>query len=485
MTDEAKKELGEESFEQMMKDFDAETGEGLRVGDKVRGKIVSIGEMSVFVDVGAKVEGMVDPAELKDENGELPLSEGDEIELYVVSMAPGSVTLSKALSGDGGMEALRQAFEAKVPVQGKVTGTNKGGFEVRAMGKRAFCPMSQMELSFVQDPTVYVGQSFEFVIIKFEKNGRNIVLSRRDLLEREKAEAQQKFLQEVQEGQVLEGTVKNLAPYGAFVEIAPGLAGLVHISELSWARVGDPSQAVQPGEQVRVKVLGVEEGKKDGQLKISLSIKQAGDDPWASVGERFEAGQKVTGKVVRLADFGAFVEIAPGVEGLVHVSEMSYAKRVNRPEEVVAVGQDVSVMIKDIDVDRRRLGLSIKDAEGDPWLDVPQKYPAGGEVEGEVEKLEQFGIFIQLEPGVTGLLPKSKIARAQDPKVFDALKPGDAVRLRVEEIDTGRRKITLGPVDSRQAEDWKKFAAPKKENKVAGGMGLLGEKLQEALNKKG
>jgi small subunit ribosomal protein S1 len=330
-----------------------------------------------------------------------------------------------------------------------------------------------------------VGKTLEFLITKLEQRGRNIVVSRRALLERDAAESTAAFVTETQVGDVVEGTVTRLAPFGAFVEIMPGLDGLVHISQLSHARVGHPEEAVTVGQRVKAKIVGIEQTGKADKLKISLSMKELAQDPWDTIASTFAEGDKVTGKVVRLADFGAFVEIAPGVDGLVHVSEMSYTKRVNKPADFVSEGQQVAVKIKSIDPESRRIGLSMKDAEGDPWMEVADKYAPGQKVQGTVEKLEQFGIFIQLEPGITGLLPKSVLARSENPGAFDKLHPGDTVEIVIGEVKTAERKISLTTGDAREDGDWKKFAPTRQPAGASpSGMGVLGAKLQEALDKK-
>jgi len=231
---------------------------------------------------------------------------------------------------------------------------------------------------------------------------------------------------------------------------------------------------------VRVKYLGASAGKKPGETRLALSIKQAQDDPWKTVGERFKDGDKVTGKVVKLMDFGAFVEIAPGIEGLVHISEMSYAKRVNKPGEVVQVGDMVAAVVKQVDVDKQRISLSMRDAEGDPWLNVAEKYPVGQTVEGTVEKRQQFGLFITLEPGVTGLLPQSVMSRAEGEVKFDKLGAGDKVVVSIESVNTRERKISLGTGKKDEVSDWKGYKPQASDS----GMGSLGSALAEALKKK-
>jgi small subunit ribosomal protein S1 len=231
-------------------------------------------------------------------------------------------------------------------------------------------------------------------------------------------------LAQLSEDSDLEGSVVRLVPFGAFVSLTPGVEGLVHISELSWSRLDNPEQAVTVGDRLQVKVLGIKAGETQGAPKISLSVKQAMGDPWADIQQRVKAGQKRLGKVTRCANFGAFVELAPGIEGLVHISEMSYTRRVMRPEEIVAPGDEIMVMVKEVDLDRKRISLSIKDAEGDPWADIEDKYKPGKTVTGQVEKKEGFGIFVNLEPGITGLLPKSKIAASEKSAEIESLKPG-------------------------------------------------------------
>ena len=478
-------EDGDESFAELFEQYSEGGGDDVNVGDKVSGAVIQVGETTVFVDTGTKLDGIVEKEELLDENGECTVKEGDTVELYVVGKDSGGIKLSRAISGVGGLAMLEEAKAGALPVEGVVDSTCKGGFNVTVMQRRAFCPVSQIDNRFVEDPEEYVGKTLEFLITKLEQRGRNVVISRRALLERETAQAVENFTEATSVGDEVEGTVTRLAPFGAFVEIMPGLDGLVHISQISHARIGHPEEAVTVGQKVKAKVTRYEHDDK-GRLKISLSMKELAQNPWDTVSATFAEGDKVTGKVVRIADFGAFVEIAPGVDGLVHVSEMSYTQRVHKPADFVSEGEQVSVKIKSIDLENRRIGLSMRDAEGDPWLEVADKYQAGQKVEGTVEKQEQFGIFIQLEPGVTGLLPKSVIARNENAAKYEKLHSGDAVEIVIGEVKAGERKISLTTGDAVDGDEWKQFA-PKKEKSApgdSGGMGLLGAKLQEAMNKK-
>ena len=468
-----------EDFAELFASYESQRKAALKAGDKVSGTVISIGQKSVFVDCGASVDGIVDREELLNDAGELTVAEGDTLELYVVGLTDDSVRLSKALTGAGGLNMLQDAYDGGVPVEGKVREQIKGGFHVEIMKRRAFCPVSQIDSRYVANPEDYVGQTLQFRITKLTEGGRNIVVSRRALLEAEQQQASAEFFDGVKPGDVVEGTVTRLAAFGAFVELVPGVEGLVHISEISWARIQSPEEALSVGDRVRVKYLGTSAGKKPGETRLSLSIKQAQDDPWKTVSERFKDGDKVTGKVVKLMEFGAFVEIAPGIEGLVHVSEMSYAKRIHKPGDVVQVGDMVAAVIKQVDVEKQRISLSMRDAEGDPWLTVADKYPVGQTFEGTVEKRQQFGLFVNLEPGVTGLLPQSVMAKAEGEVKFDKLVPGDKVVVSIESVNLRDRKISLGTGKKEEVSDWKGY-----KPQAGGDMGSLGDVLAKALKKK-
>ena len=469
----------EESFAKMLDDYSPGSNTEIRIGDKIRGEIVSIGRDSVFVDTGTKIDGVVDKAELLDKDGEMTLQEGDELELYVVALAEEEIKLSKAVSGIGGLHMLKEAFEKAVPVEGKILETCKGGLRVEVLQRKAFCPISQVDLNFVEEPAEYVGKSFDFLITTFEEKGKNIVISRRALLAREQEKARKAFYDNLDVGTIMNGTITRIMPYGAFVKLSDGVEGMVHVSELSWSKTATPETMLKLADTVQVKVISIEPDKKPGLLKIGLSMKQLIEDPWNSAGENFHEGDKISGTVTRCANFGVFVEIAAGIEGLVHISEMSYKKRVLKPEDEVTVGETVSVLIKEVDLEKRRISLSIRDAEGDPWIDVSEKYTAGQAIEGILEKKESFGYFITLEPGITGLLPKSNIRKLSEPAVVEKLKEGDMLPVIVESINPGERKITLAPGNTADEQNWQTFTDSSNSS-----MGSLGEKLQHALSKK-
>jgi small subunit ribosomal protein S1 len=471
----------EESFAKLLDSYDVGMNDEIQVGDKIKGEIIEIGMDSVFINTGTKIDGVVEKNELCNEDGEFPFEKGDKLDLYVVFSSESEIKLSKALSGDSGGQALYDAYKNQIPVDGKVTETCKGGFRVEVMKKLAFCPLSQMDIRFVTKPEEFTGNTYQFMITRIEEKGRNIVVSRRNFLEMDLKEARDQFIKELTVDAVLEGQIIKLMDFGVFVELFPGIEGMIHISELSWTRIDHPKEVVKEGDSVKVKVISIEEQESTNKLKIGLSLKQEAGDPWDTVTDKFKIGDMIKGRVTRCLDFGAFVEIAPGIEGLVHVSEMSYTKRVHRAQDEVNSGDTVSVMIKEIDFEKKRISLSIKDAEGDPWVDVKDKYPAGKTVIGKVERKETFGLFICLEPGVTGLLHKSKISKSYDASGIEKLKAGNEINVQVEDVNTRDRRITLVPADASGSEDWRSY---KSESGTSSGTGSLGEKLQQALKAK-
>lgn len=484
VTPPANSDEDEMSFEEMLKQHEREESPQSRLepGQRVSVRIVAITDDTVFVSTGSKVDGIVDREELESD-GELPFKVDDMLDLYVVTVTPQEVKLSRILRGAGSLMALEEAKDAGLPVEGKVTGQVKGGYAVDIMKRRAFCPMGQIDFRAPEDPEAPVGKMFPFLITKLEKGGRNIVVSRRLLLEREQAENLEVLLAEMHEGDVREGTVTRLAPFGAFVELVPGVEGLVHVSELSWSRVAQADEAVSVGDRVRVKIQGIAKGEKG--TRISLSIKAVTDDPWKDVAARLTVGDVVSGKVVRLAPFGAFVEVLPGVEGLVHLSELSYEKRVMKAEEVVAPDDHVSVKIKEVDPEKRRISLSLRDVAGNPWDTVADLLPLDADITGTVEKRAPFGLFITLSPGITGLLPNQVIQASPSRKALDSLNPGDPVAVRVRDIDVQNHRVSLLPAGEEDAaaveKDWKRHA-PKPA--PAPSVGALGMALQAAMDKK-
>lgn len=476
MNDDAQNDAPEESFAELFESYTSGMSQDIQVGDKIRGQIISIGKDTVFMDTGTKIDGAVDKAELLDENGDFPYRAGDFLEMYVTAMTENEIVLSKAISGVGGLNQLKDACSQKIPVEGKVTATCKGGFEVEILKRRAFCPVSQLDLSYIESPEDYVGKVYSFLITRFEENGRNIVVSRRELLKKQQDAEQKEIYKKLTLDSEWDGRVTRLMPFGAFVDIGAGIEGMVHVSELSWSRVETPQDVVRIGDSLRVRVIGLKPAEGKERAKISLSAKQLQSHPWDSLEDKFKVGDVLDGKVTRCAKFGAFVEIAPGVEGLVHISEMSYEKRVVNPEAIVQPNDVVSVLVKEIDFEKRRISLSIRDAKGDPWVGFRDTYSAGQSITGTLEKREKFGLFIKLAPGVTGLLPQSVINQSTDRADLEKLKTGDSVTVTIEEIKPAERKVSLSVGSGAEDEDWRKHTQSE-----GNAIGSLGEKLQQAL----
>jgi small subunit ribosomal protein S1 len=361
---------GDEDFASLLAEYDekqAHGGRGPSVGDTVKGRVISIGAESVFVDLGGKAEGVLEREELTDRDGKLTVAVGDTVEARVVDLGArtGSIILRKVMGSARGVEAreeLLQAFEHRIPVEGLVTGVVKGGVEVQIAGTRGFCPAGQLDIRFVEDPAIFVGQRLTFRISRLEP-GRgaqlNLVLSRRALLAEEAEVRAAELRQRLEVGAVLPGVVTTIKDYGAFVDLG-GIEGMLHVSELGFQRVGHPSEVLSVGQPVQVQVTKLEKtGDPRRPEKISLSLKALEKDPWTEVADRYTEGSRLRGRVVRLQPFGAFVEIEPGIEGLVHISQMAADRRINNPREVVEVGQEVEVTVVGVEASRRRISLSL------------------------------------------------------------------------------------------------------------------------------
>lgn len=480
MADEMKND--EENFAEMLAGHEAQDSK-LQMGQKIKGKIITISGDDVFLDIGIKEDGVMDKKDLLDARGEIVAAPGDEVEGFVTSISSQGVKISRSMSG-GGIAALEDAKEAGLPVEGRVKGPCKGGYQIDILGKTAFCPGSQMEQA--QDGEDLTGRQMLFLITRIENHGRNLVVSHRALVERERQESLDKLLASVNVGDIVEGKVTRLARFGAFVEIAPFVEGMVHISELSWSHITTPEEAVAPDEIIKVKIL--ETGKDDkNRLRISLSRKQAMGDPWDEIGDKFKPGDVVEGTVRRLAPFGAFVEIAPGIEGLVHLSEMSWEKRINKAEDALSQGEKVQVKIKEINPETKRVSLSLRDALGDPWAMAGEKLVPGTKISGKVESRGQYGIFVSLLPGITGLLPLSAIKNSPLGAQINKLSPGDDIQVSVQKTDIGARRISLVPVGGEETveedKSWREHVGVK--DGPSGDMGIMAQALNKALQKKG
>ncbi len=467
----------EPSFAELLESYSSRITRDIRTGDRLSSRIISIEKDSVFFDTGTQTDGVAVKSDLLNEQGEFPYHVGDTLELYVVSANEDAIRLSRSISGTADTTMLKDAFHSAVPVSGKVTGVCKGGFHVDIHHTRAFCPISQMDVSYVENPEIYVGQTFDFLILQFEEHGKNIVVSRRELMKRAMEAHKKTFLETLSVGVVCTGKIVRIMPYGAFVELTPGLTGLLPVSEISWSHIEKPEDVLNSDDVLQVVVTAIQPREGDDP-KISLSVKQVLENPWTTVHERFHIGDRIQGNVSRLAPFGAFVEIAPGIDGLVHISEISYKKRVNRIEDFLATGETVYVLIKEIDLIKKRISLSIKDAEGDPWMDVSEKFKPGQSVEGILQKKEKWGYLITLSPGITGILPISAIRSSAQASTVESLKPGRAMTVVIDAIKPEERSITLR-IDAPENDNWQQYTPSRKPLP----MGTLGDKLQEALNR--
>ena len=452
----------------------------LKPGDRVRGTIVGLVDDSVLVDVRGKSEGFIPKRELMGPGGQLRADVGQEIEAQVVSADATGIRLSYgAVQALRLSEQLESAAANNVPVKGKVVGYNKGGLEVKLGGRRAFCPASQVSRDFSEDLSAHVGQSYTFLITRYDPTGRRTVVSRRAFLEREAKELAAQTRQMIEPGAVLAGTVRKVMEFGAFVDLG-GVDGLVHVSELSWDRVEHPKDVVSEGQQVMVKVLKIDTARD----RIALSMKQADGDPWEGVTDTFEVGGSYDGKVTRLANFGAFVELAPGLEGLVHVSEIDW-KRIRHPGDVLTVGDQVTVRLLELDRKKRRLSLSIKQGIEDPWSTMTDQIKVGREIEVTVEKVADFGVFCTIGEGVTGLMPNSLTNTPRGTNLKRTFKVGSKIKVFVEAIDRRQRKVTLTRKQSGEGgnQDYKAYLKQQKKSQSEG-LGALAMALQSALDDK-
>jgi small subunit ribosomal protein S1 len=402
------------------------------IGQLVKGVVASVQNDAILVSFGGKSEFVLPRAE-----GETEVKEGDPIEAVVVSVSP-ELRLSRGLAAERrNAEELRQAYEARVPVEGKVLSRNKGGYNVTIGKVSAFCPGSQIDLGRGRDPNSHVNETYTFRIIEYGEGGRKIVVSRAALLREEREAKELEIRAKLAVGSIFEGPVTSITDYGAFVDIG-GIEGMVHVSELSRRRVGHPKEIVTPGQVVKVKVTKIDETGR----RISLSMKEFEKDPWADALDRYGSGSSFTGKILRVADFGFFVEIEPGFEGLLHVSQLPPGMAKNDP--ALAPGEMVRGWIRDIDPVKRKIGLALREvATGDPWADIDMKYPLESVFEGQLERIAPFGLFVLLEPGLTGLVPNSETGTPPGTDLARQYAPGQKVIVKLIAIDKQKKKLTL------------------------------------------
>ncbi|HKS24288.1 MAG TPA: S1 RNA-binding domain-containing protein [Thermoanaerobaculia bacterium] len=441
-------------------------------GELLHGQIVSISGDDAYISYGGPSEAVMDAAELEG------LDVGDSIEGTVVKTSP-EIRISRKLArGKASLEQLRQMYENRLPVEGKVSARNKGGFDVNISGLRAFCPLSQIALGKIDNPDQFVGQAYEFRVTELSDDGRRIVVSRAALLKEAAAARAEETRKAIVPGAELTGTIKTITPFGAFVDLG-GVDGLLHVSEMSRRRVSNPNEVVAVGQEVRVKVIKVENGGK----RISLSMKDQEPDPWSDVAERYPAGAQFTGRIVRSTDFGLFVEIEPGVDGLVHFSQLPFGVKQGDPS--VAIGTTVTGWVREVDPSKKRLSLSLREvAVSDPWESAQQKYPIGKTVEGVVDHGAAPGIFVQIEPGLTGLIPSSEISVPPGGDPSRAYEPGEKVVVRVMSVDPQRKRISLSVEAAKAAAEREEYVKFMDDRDAAEGESAMALAFRRAMEKK-
>ena len=453
----------------------------LERGQTIEGRIVAIGPEVAFVDVGGKGEATIDVGELKDADGQLEVAVGDRVQAMVLSTA-GGLTLSRRLArGAATDRQLEDAFHSGLPVEGKVERAVKGGYEVRIGRARGFCPTSQID-SVRTEPAAHEGRVYEFRIIEYKDGGRNLVVSRRALLEEAQRANAEQVRRSIVPGAVLTGRIASVREFGAFVDLGGGVQGLLHVSEMGWSRVADTSQVVKPGDEITVKVLRVDDDKQ----KISLGLKQLTADPWSSVPETYAVADVRTGRVTRLAEFGAFVELEPGVEALAHASTFAPTGRADGWSSGIAPGMTASFEILSIDPEKKRIGVALVpegSARAGATTSSRTEIAPGARLTGKVERHEKFGVFVFLAPGRIGLIPLSETGVPKEADVPRAFPIGADVEVVVLEVDPAGRRIRLSAKavrDARDAEELRDYTA-RQDTAPPQGFGALADKLRGAL----
>ena len=444
-------EYNEAEFKDLVKLYEGTLGK-ISEGEIVNGRVVAIGDTEVTVDIGFKSEGTVPLAEFTNRDA---LKVGDAIEVFLESVEDkdGQLVLSRKRADFMRIwERVTKSFDTGEVLQGRCVRRIKGGIVVDLLGIDAFLPGSQIDVRPVRDFDAFIGRTMDFRVVKINHPSENVVVSHKILVEEEMSGQRKAIIESLEKGQILEGTVKAITDFGVFVDLG-GVDGLVHITDLSWGRINHPSEIVKLDQTINVVVLDFDQEKK----RISLGYKQLQPHPWENIQDKYPVGTKVVGKVVSLADYGAFVEIEKGIEGLIHISEMSWTQHIKHPSQVVSMGQMVDAIILSLDKDAKKLSLGIKQLEPDPWLTLMQKYPVGSRHKGVVRNLTNFGVFVELEQGVDGLVHISDLSWTKKVRhPGEIVKKGDELEVIILGVDVDQRRISLG---HKQIEDnpWDKF----------------------------
>ncbi len=466
----------EEDFAALLQASEKDRQRSVEMDRQIEGTVVSIGEEWIFVDIGFKSEGHIARQEVSDDEGHLKVQVGDRIAAYVVKSREGEILLSIKMTAAASEEAIRGASRSGVPVEGVVSAQRKGGYTVRVFGKEAFCPYSQIDLRPGGAAEEYIGQRFTFRITEYSEGGRNIVVSRRSILEEDRAKQVAALKDRLAPGDLVEGTVRKLADFGAFVDLG-GVEGLIPMSEMAWHRVNKASEILSTGDRVNVKIMDLDWAKN----RISLSLKQTLEDPWTTAMNRYQEGDTSSGTVTRLMNFGAFVELEPGIEGLVHVSNMGTGRRVNHPREVLEGGEKVEVRVLSVDAQNRRIGLELCVA-GDE--EVSPELNQGDVLSGIVDSVKEYGVFVSLPGGRSGLLHVSQIEGGARGDLRRRFQPGAAIDVEILEVDPETKKISLSTrslAHRSEESEFKHYVSDK--NKTGTAFGTLGDLLKDKLQK--
>jgi small subunit ribosomal protein S1 len=454
----------------------------LAKGQTIEGTIVAFGPEVAFVDVGSKAEAQIDLAELKDAEGDVEFSVGDRIQAMVVSTSGGVMLSRRGVRNAATQRELEDAFQSGLAVEGKVERAVKGGYEVRIARERAFCPLSQIDIVRTTDPSVHEGQTYTFRIIEYKDSGKSVVVSRRKHLEEQQRASADAVRQSIVPGAVLSGRVVSVPAFGAFVDLGGGIQGLLHVSDMSWSRIDSPGEIVAPGDQITVKVLRVE----DATQKISLGLKQLLDDPWSRVPATYAVGDVRTGRVTRVADFGAFVELEPGIEGLAHASTFVPTGRKGGWATSVPVGSSAVFEILSIDTAQKRIGIALVDeasSRAQGATAAPGVLAVGATVTGKVERHEKFGVFVFLSPGRTGLMPLDETGLDRGADLAKAFPIGSDVEVVVLEIDPSGRRIRVSKravAEQREQAELRDYAA-RQDATPSASLGTMADNLRKAL----
>ncbi|NZA28021.1 30S ribosomal protein S1 [Luteimonas sp. SJ-92] len=439
----------------------------LKPGSIVTGIVVQVRTDVVVINAGLKSEGIVPIEQFRNDDGEIDIAEGDTVKVALDALENGfgETVLSREKAKRAMVwDELEEALEKNETVTGRISGKVKGGFTVDIKDVRAFLPGSLVDVRPVRDPVYLEGKELEFKLIKLDRKRNNVVVSRRAVVESEHSEEREQLLEKLVEGAVLKGVVKNLTDYGAFVDLG-GIDGLLHITDMAWKRVRHPSEVVNVGDELEVRVLKYDRERN----RVSLGLKQLGEDPWDNIARRYPSNTRVFGKVSNVTDYGAFVEIEPGVEGLVHVSEMDWTNKNVNPQKVVQVGDEVEVMVLDVDEERRRISLGMKQVTSNPWETFAAIHKKGDKVEGQIKSITDFGVFIGLDGGIDGLIHLSDMSwNTSGDDVARNLKKGDTLQAVVLAVDPERERISLGVKQMEQDPFGQFMASHPKGSKVSG-----------------